>query len=94
MSIEAVRKKIDEIDDEMRILFEKRMDCVKEIIEYKYSNQEKIFDPTREAQMIENNTRKLSNPYYQDSYEKMLKAIMDLSKDYQNGWLEQKKAGN
>ena len=94
MSLESIRKKIDEIDDEMRILFEKRMDCVKEIIEYKYSNQEEIFDPDREAKMIKNNTQKLKNPYYQDGYEKMLKAMMDLSKDYQNGWPEQKKAGN
>jgi hypothetical protein len=44
--------------------------------------------------MIKNNTQKLRNPYYQDGYEKMLRAMMDLSKDYQNGWLEQKKAGN
>ncbi|WKY47101.1 chorismate mutase [Eubacteriaceae bacterium ES3] len=94
MSLESIRKKVDEIDDEMRVLFEKRMDCVREIIEYKYKHQENVFDPEREEQVLQANAEKLKNQEYRQAYEKVLKEMMASSKVFQKGWLAQKEAEN
>lgn len=85
-SLETIRKTIDEIDGEMRVLFEKRMDCVKAAAEYKFNNNEKIFDQNREAMVIEKNLKQLENEEYQTTYQNFLQTLMESSKEYQKQW--------
>ncbi len=88
--MEKLRQEIDAIDEAMRILFEKRMDCVKEIIDYKLKNQIEIKDLNREETMIENNLRKLKNPDYCQAYECFLREIIRSSVEFQEDWQDQK----
>ena len=96
-SLELIRKKIDEIDEEMRVLFEKRMDCIKEVAEYKFKNNEKLFDPKREELIIEKNIKLLKNEEYNIAYVNFIHVLMDSSKEFQKQWIkfqEAKKRSN
>ncbi len=88
--MKKIRQEIDEIDDAMRILFEKRMDCVQAVIAYKIENRIEVRDIKREEAMIEKNLEKLSNPDYCELYESFLRAIISSSVEFQEEWQEQK----
>ena len=47
--LDELRLQIDEIDKQMAILFEKRMNIVKEIANYKKDNNYPIYDQSRET---------------------------------------------
>lgn len=87
MSIEEIRKMVDALDDQMRELFEQRMDCIKAIAEYKYRNSDEIFDPGREKIVLEKNLQRLNNKEYAAAYERFLQQLMDSSKVYQTQWI-------
>ena len=91
MTLEEIRKTIDAIDGEIRVLFERRMDCVKAVAEYKYNNDDEIFDQHREEIMIEKNLNQLKNKEYAETYELFLHEIMDSSKVYQTQWINDQK---
>jgi len=91
MSLKAIRKTIDEIDAEMRLLFERRMDCIKAVAEYKYNNDDEIFDQKREENVKEENLSQLKNKEYAIAYEGFIKELMDSSKAYQNQWINDQK---
>lgn len=88
--MDKIRAKIDAIDDAMRILFEQRMDCVQEVIDYKFKNKMAIKDSHREAAMIERNTRKLKNQKYKAAYEYFLREMMASSREFQQTYLNEK----
>jgi len=77
------RQTIDEIDQAIIDLFEKRMAVVKEIAAYKDKHDLDLVDPQREAELIRKNVDLLQNksliPYVED----LLKTIMGYSKSYQ-----------
>ncbi|MGL4607863.1 MAG: chorismate mutase [Eubacteriaceae bacterium] len=89
--LNEIRNEIDTIDQKMRALFEERMDCVMSVAEYKYKNNEKIFDSTREENVIIKNLEHLENQDYRESYEKFLHALMDESKAFQKHWIDAQK---
>lgn len=86
-SIEEIRARIDVVDTEMRALFEERLDLVYQVAEYKYKNHGEIFDPKREAEVVEKHTKKLKNPDYRDRYIEFIQAVMDQSKLVQEGYI-------
>ena len=51
--LETCRKEIDEIDQQMIALFEKRMNVAKDVITYKLAHNMEIFQSHRELQVIE-----------------------------------------
>ena len=59
--LDKAREKINAIDVQMRELFEQRMKAVEEVAEYKLKNNMKIFDPNREAEVVEKNSIKMQN---------------------------------
>lgn len=80
--LDEVRVEIEEIDKEMIKLFERRMNCSKEVILYKLANNLPILDSSREELLIEKNSKLVSEDlrkYYID----FLKGVMEVSKDYQ-----------
>ncbi|MBC3797853.1 chorismate mutase [Acetobacterium tundrae] len=91
MSLEIIRKTIDEIDAEMRVLFERRMDCIKAVAEYKYNNDDQIFDQNREEKVKEKNLNQLKNKEYAVAYKGFIQELLDSSKVYQNQWINDQK---
>lgn len=89
-SLDEIRNKIDEIDAQMRVLFEQRMDCIEAVAEYKFNNNGNIFDQSREEMMLEKNLKLLKNKNYTKEYERFLQEILVSSKDYQKDWIDRK----
>lgn len=81
--LDKAREKINAIDVQMRELFEQRMQAVEEVAEYKLKNNMKIFDPDREAEVIEKNSIKMQNEKLKPYYREYIQAVMDISKSYQ-----------
>lgn len=82
--IEKARKEINEIDREMALLFEKRMEAVKEVAEFKRERGLPLEDLTREAEVIARNSEFVENDDIRSYYVNFLQYGMDLSKKYQH----------
>ena len=89
-SLDEIRNKIDQIDAQMRVLFEQRMDCIQAVAEYKFNNHGNIFDQSREEKILEKNLIQLQNKNYAKEYERFLREVMVSSKDYQKDWIDKK----
>ena len=89
-ALDEIRNRIDEIDAQMRVLFEQRMDCIQAVAEYKFNNNGNIFDQSREEKMLEKNLIQLQNKNYAKEYERFLQEILVSSKDYQKDWIDNK----
>ena len=84
----AVRLKINQVDNELAKLFEKRMELVEEVVKYKKAHHMDIFDNKREQEVIINNS-KLVNEAVREYYVKVLQCMMDVSKEYQKEIMEE-----
>lgn len=82
--LEKARQTIDKIDQEMACLFEKRLDAVHVIAEYKKEHGIPVEDAAREYVVLRNNAAHIVNEDYRALYANFLRAVMDLSKDYQH----------
>lgn len=85
MDIEKLRKEIDDIDNEILLLFLKRMDCVEKIGKIKKSCSIDILDNSRELQILERLSKKSGK--YEKEVEKLFSYIMEISKNYQRSLL-------
>ena len=81
--IEKARLEIDSVDKEIARLYEKRLDAVKEVLEYKKANALPILDADREDAIIEKNQKYIQNKEYIDSYIDFMKKVMSNSRDFQ-----------
>ncbi|HHX67143.1 MAG: chorismate mutase [Miniphocaeibacter sp.] len=82
--LESIRKEIDKVDREIIALFEKRMDLVKYVVDYKIKNNMEVLDSSRENLIIEKNKNLLQNKEYSQYLVTFFKSLMDISKDMQN----------
>ena len=80
MELNELRNQIDQIDEEMAVLFEKRMKIVKQIGEYKKENNLPILDKKREEEVIEKNSKYLHDEHLIPLYKEFLITLMNLSK--------------
>lgn len=81
--LKDIRLEINDIDAQIRDLFSRRMDCVKEVAAYKKELGLQIFDAEREQQVIANNVEKLENNQIKPYYVDFLNSMMKVSRDYQ-----------
>lgn len=88
--LENCREIIDKIDSEIIKLYEKRMDIVKEVIEFKIKNNIPVLDSSREEKMLIKNLEKIKNEDYKKYYNSVLKGFLKASKDMQNDILKNK----
>ncbi len=86
--LERARKIINETDREMAELFTKRMNAVKEVAEYKRKHGLQVFDPQREQEVIECNSRLVTDEALKSYYISFLQSNMEISKSYQHRLLE------
>lgn len=82
-NIEEIRIEINQIDNQIRELFIKRMKCTEEIAIYKKENNLPILDIKREKEIIANNISKIEDENLKEYYLKFLENLMMLSKEYQ-----------
>ncbi len=82
------RQAINEADKEIAKLFEKRMEAVKTVAEYKMERGLPIFDSSREIQVINNNLQNIESEEIKEFYVPFLKQTMEISKRYQHRILE------
>ncbi len=82
------REIINETDKEIAALFEKRMEAVKSVAEYKKERGLPIFDSSREEAVIKNNISYIENEEVKEFYVPFIRGTMDISKKYQHRILE------
>lgn len=87
-NLQKAREIINDADKEMARLFEKRMDAVKIVSDYKKENGIPIDDFGREEEMIKRNSEYIKNEEYRSYYVNFLKNNIKLSKDMQHKLLE------
>lgn len=81
--LEDYRAEIDRIDKELTILFEKRMDMVLKVANYKKENNVQIFHKNREDMVFNNAIANLTNKDYGDEVVKFFNATMEIGKGLQ-----------
>lgn len=89
-NLDECRKNIDEIDTLIIELFEKRMDEIKKIVDYKIKNNLPILDSSREEMMLQKNLLKIKNNEYKPYYKDVLNGFLKSSKDFQKDILNNK----
>ena len=84
-----LRQEIDEIDQEMVRLFEKRMDVSRRVAEYKIANGKKILDRGREVQKLESLGELAHSDFNRHGVQELFQQIMAMSRKLQYQLLEQ-----
>ena len=82
-TLEELRVEIDRIDQQMVQLFEERMQVVAEVMAVKKAAGLPILDASREEAVVAKNTSRLSDPALADYYERLIRQMMALSREYQ-----------
>ena len=83
-ALQRARLTINEIDKQMAQLFERRMEAVKMVAEYKKENGIPIDDFAREEEIIEKNLSYISCDEYRSYYSDFLSGVIDISKEMQH----------
>ncbi len=81
--LQAARVEIDEIDKLMAELFCKRMDAVKNVVEYKKTNGMAVLDAQREELVVQKNSERLKVAEYREYYEDFIRHTMAVSRAMQ-----------
>ncbi len=82
MDLEIIRTKIDEIDDEIATLYQKRMELVDEVIKAKQEGGKSVSDPEREKKILLRVTDKVEEKY-KVYLKRVYESIFQASKAYQ-----------
>ena len=83
MNMENLRNEIDEIDDSLVKLFEKRMQSTAQLAKYKKEHSVPVSDRTREREIIYRMSGKVT-PELAGYTKSLYNTLFDLSKSYQN----------
>lgn len=81
--IKESRNIINEVDEQMARLFEKRMLACEQIALYKKENGLSVRDTEREEQVVANNAKLIRNPALVPYYKDFIRSAMDVSCRYQ-----------
>ncbi|MCR5636883.1 MAG: chorismate mutase [Clostridiales bacterium] len=90
--LENIRSDINSIDKQMAELFEKRMNLVKEVAQYKISNNTPVHDAQREQSVVEKNSAYINDENLKKYYISFILSVMGISKEYQNKLIENYKS--
>lgn len=83
MDLSELRQQIDEIDNQIVDLYEKRMDVCSQVADYKIATGKKVFDKTREVQKIQNVKSKVKNEFNKTGVEELFEQLMSMSRKLQ-----------
>ena len=82
--LDKAREEINEADRAIAAAFEHRMTAVRSVAQYKRKTGKPIFDPAREAQVIERGTALISDEELRPYYAALLADMMRVSREYQH----------
>lgn len=82
--LDEYRKEIDDIDKQLTKLFEKRMDVVLKVGEYKKKNNLPVLNASREEQVLKKNVGYLENKGYEQGIRNFFNSLMNISKDLEH----------
>ena len=82
-NLETLRKEIDEIDKQLAVLIEKRLEIVTKVGAYKKENNIPIQDIKRDKAVINNALRNINDEKYNEYIKKVFNSIKLISKSIQ-----------
>ena len=82
--LEKCRVEIDEIDRKIIELYEKRMNIVKKVTQYKIENSMPVLDSNKESKMLEKNLNLINELEFKKYYPSVLNGFLKASKDMQS----------
>lgn len=83
LDLKSIRGEIDQIDEEIVRLFEKRMDLCRNVAEYKIATGKPVLDRKREQEKIETLTALTDNSFNAHGIEELFQQIMAMSRKLQ-----------
>ena len=83
MDLDQIRKDIDQIDQELVALLEKRMVCVDQIVEYKEQEGLPVLDQGRENEVLEKVGSLVMDEQYRSTIQAQFQDMMKRSRIYQ-----------
>ncbi len=81
--LDEYRLEIDKIDREIVRLFEKRMNTVLKVANYKKENNMEVLQSSREEVVLDKAVKNLSNSEYSEDIKEVFKLLMKLSREKQ-----------
>ena len=87
--LDQCREEIDLIDQQLTALFEKRMETVLKVGEYKKAHDLPILDAGREEAVIKKNIERLSNPAFHRELSDFYQALMTITKETQQRLMDE-----
>lgn len=85
--LKQCRYEIDEIDEQLMALFEKRMQVARDVVNYKMAHDMEIFQSAREIEVIEKNISRIQHNDLKPYAKHFLTSMMNISKTYQSTFL-------
>lgn len=82
-TLDELRKRLDEIDDQITHLYEKRMDVCREVGEYKVKSGRKVFDRQREREKLTDVASKVSGEFNKKGVQELYQQLMSMSRKLQ-----------
>jgi len=84
MDLELIRKQIDQVDQELVSLLEKRMALVEQVVAFKKTSGKPVFDSKREEAIFEKVRSLIKNDQYQESIVSTFSDLLKHSRAYQD----------
>ena len=91
-SLEELRSQLDEIDEQIVDLYQRRMDICVEVGEYKIGAGKKVFDKNREREKLETVSAGVSDELYKKGIKELFEQLMSVSRKLQYQLLTKKGA--
>ena len=83
MDLEVIRQQIDQVDQELVGLLEKRMTLVDQVVIFKKTSGKPVFDSKRESIIFEKVRNRVEDKQYQETIVATFSDILKRSRDYQ-----------
>ena len=83
MDLNSIRQEIDQIDQELVALLEKRMVCVGQIVKYKEQEGLPVLDQGREREVLEKVDSLVMDEQYRTTIQAQFQDMMKHSRTYQ-----------
>jgi len=91
LDLNELRDQINEIDSSLAQLFEKRMEIVARVAQYKIKNNIPVLNSEREAQVIKKTLENLKNKSLSKEMEEFFVDIMGISRELQSKYINENK---
>ena len=82
-ALEELRVQLDEIDDQITELFQRRMEVCKEVGEYKVKNGRKVFDRQRENEKLADVASRVEGDFNKKGIQELYQQLMSMSRKLQ-----------